>query len=179
MWKHERSWEKDESDKWCMRGHRTTQEGKTCNGTVKPVFELSDPPRVVPRSSGSKKASYRLRPRGETYLSPNMRKNNQKYVPIAPKPKPRSMYHFKAANSNPRATVQMHPIPEASIVKHERGCPFYKPRPTHHPGGRGWSSAEPHGTPHPQAPSLTESSKQWLGSKARQTIYPGCSTPHG
>ena len=30
-----------------------------------------------------------------------MRKNNQKYVPICPKPKPRSMgkvYHFKAAN---------------------------------------------------------------------------------
>ena len=115
---------------WCMRGHRTTQEAKTCNGTVKPVFELSDPPRVVPRSSGTKKASYRLRPRGETYLSYNMRKNNQKYVPIAPKPKPRSMskvYHFKAANSNPRATVQMHPIPEASIVHHERGCPLYRP----------------------------------------------------
>ena len=91
IWKHERSWEKSESDKWCMRGHRTTQEGKTCNGTVKPVFELSDPPRVVPRSSGTKKASYRLRPRGETHLSPNIRKNNQKYVPIAPKPKPRSM----------------------------------------------------------------------------------------
>ena len=58
MWKQERSWEKAESDKWCMRGHRTTQEAKTCNGTVKPVFELSDPPRVVPRSSGTKKASY-------------------------------------------------------------------------------------------------------------------------
>ena len=132
MWKHERSWEKAESDKWCMRHHRTTQEGKTCNGTVKPVFELSDPPRVVPRSSGPKKASYRLRPRGETHLSPNMRKNNQKYVPIAPKPKPRSMgkvYHFKAANSNARATVQMHPIPEGSVVKHERGCPFYRPGP--------------------------------------------------
>ena len=130
MWKHERSWEKAESDKWCMRGHRTTQEAKTCNGTVKPVFELSDPPRVVPRSSSTKKASYRLRPRNETYLSYNMRKNNQKYVPIAPKPKPRSMgkvYHFKAANSNPRATVQMHPIPEASVVHHERGCPLYRP----------------------------------------------------
>ena len=130
MWKQERSWEKAESDKWCMRGHRTTQEAKTCNGTVKPVFELSDPPRVVPRSSGTKKASYRLRSRGETYLSYNMRKNNQKYVPIAPKPKPRSMgkvYHFKAANSNPRATVQMHPIPEASVVHHERGCPLYRP----------------------------------------------------
>ena len=38
MWKQERSWEKAESDKWCMRGHRTTQEAKTCNGTVKPVF---------------------------------------------------------------------------------------------------------------------------------------------
>ena len=182
IWKHERSWEKAESDKWCMRGHRTTQEGKTCNGTVRPVFELSDPPKVVPRSSGSKKASYRLRPRGDTNLSPNMRKNNQKYVPIAPKPKPRSMgkvYHFKAANSNPRATVQMHPIPEASIVKHERGCPFYKPGPPTIQVVRRWTSAEPHGTPHPQAPSLTESSKQWLGSKARQTIYPGCSTPHG
>ena len=130
MWKQERSWEKAESDKWCMRGHRTTQEAKTCNGTVKPVFELSDPPRVVPRSSGTKKASYRLRPRSETYLSYNMRKSNQKYVPISPKPKPRSMgkvYHFKAANSNPRATVQMHPIPEASVVHHERGCPLYKP----------------------------------------------------
>ena len=112
--KQERSWEKAESDKWCMRGHRTTQEAKTCNGTVKPVFELSDPPRVVPRSSGTKKASYRLRPRGETYLSYNMRKNNQKYVPIASKTKPRSMskvYHFKAANSNPRATVANAPHP--------------------------------------------------------------------
>ena len=130
MWKQERSWEKAESDKWCMRGHRTTQEAKTCNGTVKPVFELSDPPRVVPRSSGTKKASYRLRPRSETYLSYNMRKNNQRYVPISPKPKPRSMgkvYHFKAANSNPRATVQMHPIPEASVVHQERGCPLYRP----------------------------------------------------
>ena len=84
MWKQERSWEKAESDKWCMRGHRTTEEAKTCNGTVKPVFELSDPPRVVPRSSGTKKASYRLRPRGETYWSYNMRKNNQKYVPFLP-----------------------------------------------------------------------------------------------
>ena len=37
------------------------------------------------------------------------------------------MYHFKAANSNPRATVQMHPIPEANVVRHERGCPFYRP----------------------------------------------------
>ena len=121
---------RNESDKWCMRGHRTTQEAKTCNGTVKPVFELSDPPRLVPRSSGTKKASYRLRPRSETYLSYNIRKNNQKYVPIAPKPKPRSMgkvYHFKAANSNPRATVQMHPIPEAGVVHHERGCPLYRP----------------------------------------------------
>ena len=159
MWKQERSWEKSESSKWCMRGHRTTQEAKTCNGTVKPVFELSDPPRVVPRSSGTKKASYRLRPRGETYLSYNMRKNNQKYVPIAPKPKTRSMgkvYHFKAATSNPRATVQMHPIPEASVVKHER-LSSLQAWPTHHPGGRRWSSAEPLGTPHPQAPSLPES----------------------
>ena len=84
MWKQERSWEKAESDKWCMRGHRTTQEAKTCNGTVKPVFELSDPPRVVPRSSGTKKASYRLRPRSETYLSYNMRKNNQNMSPFLP-----------------------------------------------------------------------------------------------
>ena len=37
------------------------------------------------------------------------------------------MYHFKAANSNPRATVQMHSIPEASVVHHERGCPLYRP----------------------------------------------------
>ena len=37
------------------------------------------------------------------------------------------VYHFKAAHSNPRATVQMHPIPEASIVKHERGCPLHRP----------------------------------------------------
>ena len=84
MWKQERSWEKAESDKWCMRGHRTTQEAKTCNGTVKPVFELSDPPRVVPRSSGTKEASYRLRPRSETYLSYNMRKNNQNMSPFLP-----------------------------------------------------------------------------------------------
>ena len=37
------------------------------------------------------------------------------------------VYHSKAANSNPRATVQMHPIPEASVVRHERGCPLYRP----------------------------------------------------
>ena len=115
-----------------MRGHRTTEEGKTCNGTVKPVFELTDPPRVMPRNSGPKKPSYRLRSRSDSNLFNNGRKNNQKYVPIAPKPKPRSMgkvYHFKAAESNPRATVQMHPIPEASIVEHERGCPLFHPSP--------------------------------------------------
>ena len=37
--------------------------------------------------------------------------------------------HFKAAESNPRATVQMHPFPEARIVKHERGCPLFQPSP--------------------------------------------------
>ena len=37
------------------------------------------------------------------------------------------VYHFKAANSNPRATVQMHPIPEASVVHQERGSPLYRP----------------------------------------------------
>ena len=78
IWKHERSWEKAESDKWCMRGHRTTQEGKTCNGTVKPVFELSDPPRVVPRNSGTKKASYRLRPRGDDPLVPQHEEEQSK-----------------------------------------------------------------------------------------------------
>ena len=88
MWKQERSWEKSESDKWCMRGHRTTQEAKTFNGTVKPVFELSDPPRVVPRSSGTKKASYRLRPRGEAYLSYNMRKNIRNMSPLLPSQNP-------------------------------------------------------------------------------------------
>ena len=132
MWKQERSWEESQSDKWCVRSHRTTKEGQTCNGTVKPVFELSDPPRGVPRNSGPRKTSYRLRPRYGPILFPQLRKNNQRYVPIAPKPKPGSMgkvYHFKAAGTNTRASVQMHPIPEASIVKHERGCPFYKPGP--------------------------------------------------
>ena len=81
MWKQERSREKAESDKWCMRGHRTTQEAKTCNGTVKPVFELSDPPRVVPRSSGTKKASYRLRPRSETLLVLQHEKEQSKICP--------------------------------------------------------------------------------------------------
>ena len=130
MWKQERSWDKSESSKWCMRDHRTSEEARTCNGTVKPVFELSLPARVEARNSTPKKASYRLKARSEVNLYPNIRKSNQKYVPIAPKPKPRSMgkvYHFKAAQSNPRATVQMHPIPEASIVKHERGCPLYRP----------------------------------------------------
>ena len=132
MWKHERSWEKVKSDKWCMRSHRTTQEGKTCNGTVKPVFELSDPPRGVPKNSGSKKPVYKLRPRGDPAIFPHLRKNTSKYVSIAPKPKAESVskrYHFKAAQSNPRATVQLHTIPEASVVYHKRGCPFYRPGP--------------------------------------------------
>ena len=174
MWKQERSWEKSESDKWCMRHHRTTQEAKTCNGTVKPVFELSDPPRVVPRSSGTKKASYRLRPRGETYLSYNMRKNNQKYVPIAPKPKPRSMgkvYHFKAANSNPRATVQMHPIPEASVVNHERGFPLYRPgQPTIQVVGDGpVQSPMEHLTPKPHH-SLRAANNGWESKQDKRFI---------
>ena len=108
------------------------QRSSNIGGKVRPVFELSDPPRGVPRNSGPRKTSYRLRPRGDPILFPHLRKNNRKYVTIALKPKPRSMgkvYHFKAAGTNPRATVQMHPIPEASIVKHERGCPFYKPGP--------------------------------------------------
>ena len=70
VWKHERSWEKCESDKWCVRSHRTTKEGQTSNGTVKPVFELSDPPRRVPRNSGPRKTSYRMRPRGDPILFP-------------------------------------------------------------------------------------------------------------
>ena len=53
--KHERSWEKAESDKWCMRGHRTTQEGRTCNGTVRPVFELSDPLEWCPETQVPRK----------------------------------------------------------------------------------------------------------------------------
>ena len=132
IWKQERSWEKSESGKWCIRDHRTAEEARTYNGTVKPVFELSLPARVEPRSSTPKRASYRLKARSDVNLYPNMRKNNQKYAPIAPKPKPRSIgkvYHFKAAHSNPRATVQMHPIPEATIVKHERGCPLFRPGP--------------------------------------------------
>ena len=103
---------------------------KTCNGTVKPVFELSDPPRVVPRSSGTKKASYRLRPRGETYLAYNMRKNNPKYVPIAPKPKQRSMnkvYRLQGSKLQPKGYSANASYPEASVVKDERDCPFYRP----------------------------------------------------
>ena len=132
MWKQEKSYEEAETDKWCIRSHRTNKEAQTCNGTVKPVFELSDPPRGVSRNSGPRKSSYRLRPKGDPTLFPHLRRNTQKYVPIAPKPKPGSIgkvYHFKAAGNNPRATVQMHPIPEASIVKHERGRPFYQPGP--------------------------------------------------
>ena len=73
----------------------------------------------------------------------------------------------------------MHPIPEASVVKHERGCPFYRPGPpTIQMVGDGpVQSPMEHLTP--QGQPLTESSKQWLGSKTRQKIYPGCATPHG
>ena len=79
IWKHERSWEKSESSKWCIRDHRTA-EARTCNRTVKPVFELSLPARVEPRSSTTKKNPYRLRTRSDINLYPNMRKNNQSYV---------------------------------------------------------------------------------------------------
>ena len=181
MWKQEKSYEEDQSDKWCMRSHRTTKEANTCNGTVKPVFELSDPSRGVPRNSGPRESSYRMRPRGDPILFPHLKKNNQKYVPIAPKPKPGSMgkvYHFKAAGNNPRATVQMHPIPEASIVKHERGCPFYQPGPaTIQVVGNGpVQSPMEHLTP--QAPSFKKSCNQWLGDQARKGIHVGCAATH-
>ena len=174
MWKHERSWEKSESDKWCVRSHRTNKEAQICSGKVRPVFELSDPPRGVPRNSGPRKTSYKLRSRGDSILFPHLRKNNQKYVPIAPKPKPGSMgkvYHFKAAGTNPRATVQMHPIPEASIVKHERGCPFYQPGPaTIQVVGDGpVQSPMEHLTPKPHH-SLIAANNGWEAKQEKQFI---------
>ena len=81
------------------------------------------------------------------------------------------MYHFKAVNSNPRATVQIHPIPEASIVKHERGCPFYKPgQPTIQVVGDGpVQSPLEHLTPKPHH-SLRTANNGWEKKQDKQFI---------
>ena len=51
------------------------------------------------------------------------------YALIAPKPID-SMYHFQAAQNNPRATVLMHPgPPQVKVEKHETSCPFFNPGP--------------------------------------------------
>ena len=141
---------------------------------MKPVFELSLPARVETRSSTPKKTPYRLKARSDVNLYPNMRKNNQKYAPIASKPKPRSMgkvYHYKAAHSNPRATVQMHPIPKASVVHHERGCPLFRiDQPTIQVVGDGpVQSPLEHLTPKPHH-SLKVANNGWEGRQDKQFI---------
>ena len=83
-------------DLWCKRKHRNAREAKSCNGLIKPVTELSDPPRrVPPRSAGSRKGSQGQRPRKQGIAIVNRTPVKRRYVPILPRPSA-NVFHFKA-----------------------------------------------------------------------------------